>query len=172
MKNPRLLVPVAVLGLSLTGASSVVAAGPERDPVTVDSYDFQFSCGDDFDVRISGTSSTKSLFWLDEQGTVTRFRMQVAAPRDVLTNLDTMTSVEVGAHFVQTYTRVPGTNEYTVTVVGHRYLATDPGAGIIMRDVGRIVFSDPSEQTVTFEAGVHDAADPDLLGLALCGLVD
>ena len=171
MKNLRFLAPLAALGPLLSIACPSASAAPEHSPVETQSYEFEFGCGD-FDVRISGSSATTFTEWLDDQGEVYKVRMQVSAPADVVTNLDSMKAVTVSAHFVQTYTRVPDTNEFTVTVVGHRYLATEPGEGIIMRDVGRIVFSDPSEEMVSAAAGKHDAATPNLLGPALCGLVD
>ncbi len=84
-----------------------------------------------------------------------------------MVNLDTGKTVTVRAHFVQTYDGTTG----TVTVTGFRYLGTDPGSGVAIKDAGRILFADETEESVLFRAGRHDTATPDLLGPALCGAV-
>jgi hypothetical protein len=60
--------------------------------------------------------------------------------------------------FTETYDRVPGTDDFTVTLVGHRFQATTPGSGVVLQDVGRLVWS-PGEEQLLFSAGQHDLLD-------------
>ena len=53
-------------------------------------------------------------------------------------------------------TRVPGTDEFTLTIVGHRYMVNQPGLGVTVQEVGRIIYADPSEETILAMAGQHD----------------
>jgi hypothetical protein len=77
--------------------------------------------------------------------------------------------IEVRAEFQQTYTWVPERGEYTVTVVGHRYLVNEPGSGVTAQEVGRIVYADPSEEAVLTMAGQHDLAQAARIDPVLCG---
>lgn len=162
----RLAVPVAALGLVLTSAGASSAAPPVNFGPFEDSYSFTFSCGD-FDASITGTSTTSFRRFVDADGNRIRTQQFVSAPADVMVNLDTGKAVTIRAHFVQTYDWTTG----TVTVTGFRYLGTDASSGVAIKDAGRIVFTDETEESVLFQAGRHDSATPDLLGPALCGSV-
>ena len=97
-------------------------------------------------------------------------RMQfVLAPSDEWVNTTTGKTIIVRGEFQQTFTRVPGTDEFTLTIVGHRYMVNQPGLGVTVQDVGRIIYADPSEETILAMAGQHDLADQDLIGPVFCG---
>ena len=162
----RFAVPVAALGLVLTSAGASSAAEPVNFGPFVESYAFTFSCGD-FDASITGTSTTSARRFVDADGNRIRIQRFVSAPADVMVNLDTGKTVTVNAHFVQTYNWATG----TVTVTGFRYLVAGSGTGVTLKDAGRIIFADETEESVLFQAGRHDTATPDLLGPALCGAV-
>ena len=88
----------------------------------------------------------------------------VRAPSDEWVNTTTGKTIIVRGEFQQTYTRVPGTDEFTVTIVGHRYMVNEPGLGVTVQEVGRIIYADPSEETILAMAGQgHDLADQDLI---------
>lgn len=101
-------------------------------------------------MSITGTSTTSFRRFVDADGNRIRTQQSVSAPADVVVNLDT---------------------GKTVTVRGFRYLGTDPGSGVAIKDAGRILFADETEERVLFRAGRRDTATPDLLGPALCGAV-
>lgn len=158
--------PVAALGLVLTSAGASSAAEPEKFGPFADSYSFTFSCGDS-DASLTGTSTTTYRRFVDADGNPVRIQQFVSAPADVMVNLDTGKTATISAHFVQTYDWVAG----TVTVTGFRYLAAGSGRGVTLKDAGRIIFADETEESVLFTAGRHDTATPELLGPALCGTV-
>lgn len=83
----------------------------------------------------------------------------VSAPHDVWTNTTTGKSITVRGHFVQVANRIPGTNEFTRTVTGFRYLVNKPGEGAVIRDVGRIVYDNLDESSWRDLAGQHDFPD-------------
>jgi hypothetical protein len=67
-------------------------------------------------------------------------------------------SVVVRGEFSEFMERIPGTDEFTKTVVGHRYMVTEPGLGVTVRDVGRITYGDLEQTIVLWQAGKHDLA--------------
>ncbi len=154
-----LLVPVAL------------AAGPDHiGPFTWDDS-FVFSCGSYFDVRLDTSGWEAVTVWADEEGNVDKAIDRVRAPHDVLTNLSTGRHIVVAGEFQEIIERVPGTDEFTKSISGFRYLITDPGVGIRFRDVGRIVYGDLQQTIVLWEAGKHDFAYDDSIGPNLCSLL-
>jgi hypothetical protein len=81
-----------------------------------------------------------------------------SAPHDTLTNAVTGESIVVRGEFSEFIERIAGTDEFTKTVVGHRYMVTEPGLGVTIRDVGRIVYGDLEQTIVLWQAGKHDLA--------------
>ena len=63
--------------------------------------------------------------------------------------------------FQEIIERIPGTDEFTKSISGFRYLINDPGAGVIFQDVGRIVYGDLEQTIVLWQAGQHEAVDVD-----------
>jgi hypothetical protein len=56
----------------------------------------------------------------------------------------------------------------TRTVVGKAFALIDPGQGIVIQDMGRVVFDAPHH--VSFEAGPHEVLRADLDQLACTAL--
>jgi hypothetical protein len=161
----KLAAPAVAVALMLTSAGASSATSPVNFGPFEDNYSFTFSCGD-FEARVTGTSATTFRRFVDADGNRIRTQQFVSAPADVMVNLDSGKSVTIRAHFIQTYDWING----TVTVTGFRYLGTDE-RGVAIKDAGRIVFADETEESVLFRAGRHDTATPDLLGPALCAAV-
>ena len=122
-----------------------------------------------FEASVSGTGTFRATVFFDESGDVIREQQFIRAPSDLWTNTTTGKTIEVRAEFQQTYTWVPERGEYTVTVVGHRYLANEPGSGVTVQEVGRIVYADPSEQAILTMAGQHDLAQATRIEPVFCG---
>ncbi|HEX8938798.1 MAG TPA: hypothetical protein VF763_01435 [Candidatus Limnocylindrales bacterium] len=49
-----------------------------------------------------------------------------------------------------------GTDAFTKTTMGFRYMVTEPGTGVTIRDVGRIVYGDLEQTVELWAAGKHD----------------
>lgn len=54
--------------------------------------------------------------------------------------------------------RIDGTDEFTHALVGFRFMGTSPGEGVVLQDIGRIVYS-PDEEQILFLAGQHNVPD-------------
>ncbi len=172
MRPVRLLVPIAAVAAALSVAAPATATPPDHVVATSDeNYSFDVDCGT-FTARVTGVVSNRFTVFFDAEGTVTRFTEFVSAPRDLWTNTSTGRSVVVKGHFVQVATRITGTDEFDRTVTGFRYLVNEPGQGVTIRDVGRIVYDDLTEQTWTDVAGQHDLADGAAIGPTFCGAID
>ena len=115
------------------------------------------SC-DGFDIRIEGTATSTGTVFFDDQGQVDHWTERVAAPRDVLTNTVTGESIVVRAQFTHFYQRNPGSDTFKVAITGFRYFVNDAGEGVVLRDVGRIVYATQFQEQVLFSAGVHQLA--------------
>jgi len=171
MNAARFLVPVAVGTAAVLFAVPAAAAPPDRFVEARNvSGTFTVDCGT-FTAEISGTFSQRFTVFFDAEGNVTRFIEFVSAPQDVWTNTSTGESIVVRGHFVQVATRIPGTDTFDRTVTGFRYMVNEPGQGVTIRDVGRIVYDDLTEQTWRDLAGQHDLADSALLDPTFCGAI-
>jgi hypothetical protein len=95
---------------------------------------------------------------LDDAGQVTKVIKYDSAPQDMLTNTVTGKSIVVRGEFSEFIERIASTDEFTKTIVGHRYMVTEPGLGVTIRDVGRIVYGDLEQTIVLWQAGEHDLA--------------
>lgn len=56
-------------------------------------------------------------------------------------------------------------------MTGFRYLVNEPGEGVAIRDVGRIVYDNLDESSWRDLAGQHDLADAMLIGPTFCGAI-
>lgn len=161
------------LGLAMTGTvmlvpnGPAVAAQPESFGPFIDSYSFTVDCGD-FTAQAEGTAKFSERVFFDSDGDVTRWVQAIRAPRDVWTNMTTGDSIVVRASFQQTYTPDVESDTVSVTIRGFRYLVNEPGSGVTVQEVGRIVYDDLDETTVVAMAGRHDLADPALIGPTFC----
>ena len=161
----------AAAGVVLTGGTA--SASPPEHFVSAKNVDFSFTadCGA-FEASVSGVFSDRFTVFFDAEGDVSRFTEFVSAPHDVWTNTTTGASFTVRGHFVQVAERIPGTDVFTRTVTGFRYLVNEPGSGAVIRDVGRIVYDDLDESSWRDLAGQHDLADSMLIGPTFCGALD
>lgn len=131
---------------------------------------FELDCGD-FLVHGEGTYSERFTVYFDEAGEVSRFTQHVSAPADVLTNVETGTSITVRGHFTQFHERIPGTDTFDRTITGFRYIVNQPGSGAVVQEVGRVVYDDLEETSWSFLAGQHDWVDGSLIEPGICDLL-
>jgi hypothetical protein len=151
------LVIEGVATLALT-ASAARAGGPLHSGPFTNSYSFiGFNC-DGFDILIEGAGTDSFTVFLDDAGEVTKVIYRARYPRDTLTNTTTGRSIVVRGEFQEFIERIPGTDEFTKTIVGFRYMVNEPGVGVTIRDVGRITYSDLEQTIVLWQAGEHDLA--------------
>ena len=154
------LVAIGTMTAVPVSANTQVRFGPN----TYD-YDFiGFNC-DGFDIQIAGTGTDRATLFFDGSGNVLKLAIYGRFPHDVLTNTVTGRSIIVRAEFSEFIEPIPGTDEFSKTVVGFRYMVNEPGSGTTIQEVGRISFADVQQLVVTFQAGKHDLAlDEALLG--------
>jgi hypothetical protein len=170
MHRCRFTTAVVVGLVSLVMSAPAAEASPPDRFVNADKEtgSFAVDCGS-FEASITSTFSDRFTFFFDSDGNVSRFTEFVSAPHDVWTNTTTGKSITVRGHFVQVAERIPGTNEFTRTVTGFRYLVNEPGKGAVIRDVGRIVYDNLEESSWRDLAGRHDLADGMLIEPTFCG---
>jgi hypothetical protein len=159
-----------VLGLAasvLVPSGSASAVQPESFGPFSDTYSFTVDCGD-FLARVDGTATFRETVFFDSEGDVTRWTQYIRAPRDVWTNTTTGGTIVVRGIFQQTYIPDVETDQVTVAIRGFRYLVNEPGSGVTVQEVGRIVYDDLDETTVVTLAGQHDLADPTTIEPTFC----
>jgi hypothetical protein len=148
----------AMVGATLTAGTAAAAAGPERfGPFEVKFSHVEFNC-DGFDVWAEVDGTDEFIVWYDDAGEVEKIVYRARYPHDTLTNLSTGRSIVVRGEFQETIVRDPSTGDFIKTITGFRYLVNEPGAGVTVRDVGRITYGDLEQTIVLWEAGHHDLA--------------
>jgi hypothetical protein len=158
---------MAVIGMLFASAAPASAAPPERFGPFEGSGSFTADCGS-FLASISGYGSTRFTRFTDAKGDVTRIQQFVYAPADTWNNLTTDKTIVVRAHFVQTWDAGTG----NLTIVGFRYLVNEQSKGVTVQEVGRIVYTNQTEQEVISMAGQHQIYSFDLIGPVLCGALE
>lgn len=159
---------------ALMAAASVLAplnpasaVAPESFGPFTDTYSFTVNCGD-FVAQVDGTATFRETVFFDRHGDVTRWVQYIRAPRDSWTNTTTGETIIVRGEFQQTYTPDVQADTVTVAIRGFRYMVNQPGSGVTVQEVGRIVYDDLDETTVVAMAGKHDLADPALIEPTFC----
>jgi hypothetical protein len=133
-------------------------AGPLHFGPFAQSYSFiGFNC-DGFDIQIEGAGTDSFTVFLDDAGETTKVLDRARYPHDTLTNTVTGKSIVVRGEFQEVIERTPGTDEFTKTITGFRYMVNEPGVGVTIRDVGRITYGDLEQTLVLWQAGKHDLA--------------
>ena len=160
----RFLAPVAAVGLALSSAGPAAAAAPQHFGPFTNSGSVTVDCGG-FDASISYTEIRRSIRYTDSAGHVTAIKRFTSAPDDTWINLSTGKTIHVRGNFVQTLDFTTG----SVTITGYRYLVTEPGTGVTVQEVGRIVYTDETEQEILNEAGQHNVTSEEEIGSAFCG---
>jgi len=115
--------------------------------------DIGVSCGS-FQVLQSGTFTVRFTLFYNQAGNVTQAVFHIRA-EGTLSNSVTRQSVPFESDFTVTFTfATPGDfSTVTRTYTGQRYTVTLPGSGLILHDVGKVVFA--PDGTITFEGGPH-----------------
>lgn len=164
MTRLRFLAPIAVAGLMLTSECPASANPPGHFGPFVNSDSFTVDCGD-FDATINFTETRRAVRYTDSDGNVTSIKRFVSAPNDTWTNLTTGKTILVRANFIQTWDAATG----TVTITGFRYLVNETGGGVTVQEVGRIIYTDETEQEILSEAGQHNVTSEQEIGQEFCG---
>ncbi len=168
MKHTTTLVSLLAIAIGpLWPASAATAAPPDHLGPFVDTYSFTVDCGD-FEATVDGTSSTTLIVHFDREGNFATAKQSVRAPHDLWVNTATGNSIVVRGEFQQTYTSIPGSDQITVAIRGFRYIVNQPGRGVVVQEVGRIVYGEPTEETILAMAGQHDVADGSQVESVLC----
>src|SRR4051812_11399575 len=143
--------------MTLAGTtSSAGAAAPQTAGPFLNEYSFIGMNCDGYDILIEGAGTDTFTFYTDADGRIIRVLYRARYPHDTLTNTVTGKSIVVRGEFQETLTPIAGTDEFTKTITGHRYLVTEPGQGVTVRDVGRITYGDLEQTIELSESGKHD----------------
>jgi hypothetical protein len=165
----RSLFTVAMLATAGLTASPVSANTQERfGPNTYEGSFIGFEC-DGFDILIQGAGSDRVTVYFDNSGEIIKVVYYGRFSHDVMTNTVTGRSIVVRGEFQEFIERIPGTDEFSKTVVGFRYIVNEPGSGATIRGVVKVPFRTVIEQTIIdFQAGRHDLALDDALWPTFC----
>jgi hypothetical protein len=142
---------------ALVWAATALAAPPERFHSDDSGSEPGFVHCDGFDIDLATTSAESFTVYFDGSGEVVKVLVRIRA-RDVFTNSVTGKTVVNRGVFQELFVRVGDTDEFTHSLTGYRFMATDPGRGVVIQDVGRIEFVGQQEDIV-FLAGQHHVPD-------------
>ncbi len=171
-RSIRSLIAVAVVAGGMLAAAPVNATAPERfGPNTFEGTFIGFNC-DGFDIEIAGGGTERVTVFFDASDNVNRIAYYGRFPHDVLTNTVTGRSIVVRGEFQEFIEPIPGSDNFTKTIVGFRYMINEPGLGATIRDVGRISYAEVEQLHATFQAGEHDLALDEALWGTFCGALD
>ena len=152
-RSIRSLVVVAVVAAGMLAAAPVNAIAPERfGPNTFEGTFIGFNC-DGFDIEIAGGGTERVTVFFDASEDLNRIVYYGRFPHDVLTNTVSGRSIVVRGEFQEFIEPTPGSDEFTKTIVGFRYMINEPGLGATIRDVGRISYAELEQLHATFRAG-------------------
>jgi hypothetical protein len=150
----------------LVFASASNAARPYHFQDSNSEFDPHFATCDGVDISLFTTGKIFGTTFFDPEGNVVR---TIVHERflDHFTNTVTGEKLLNRGTFQETFEPVDGTDEFTDTIDGHVFLATQPGQGIVIHDSGRVIFS-PDEEEILFAAGQHDELIEGQFGALLC----
>ncbi len=165
----RSIVSIAVLATAVLTASPASANTQERfGPTTYEGSFIGFNCpGFDIVIHTMGGSDRATVFF-DGSGAISKIVYVGRFPKDTLTNSVTGRSIVVRGEFQEFIEPIAGTDQFTKTVVGFRYMVNERGLGATIRDVGRISYADIEQTIVSFQAGRHDLALDEALWPTFC----
>jgi hypothetical protein len=95
---------------------------------------------DGFAIDLAGSQTTDVTLFFDDSGEVVKAIVRTRVSETSTNSVTGKTLLNRGV-FQQFFTRIEGTDEFTHTVVGFDFMATSPGAGVVLQKVGRIVYS-------------------------------
>ncbi len=145
-------IATVALAAGLVAAAGAGAAPPTREDLGVFPYEFSVDCspyGFAFANNVLGQESLWVETFYDTDGNPVKIVVHDSFT-ETDTNSVTGKTLPFGGQIVETFDLVSGTR----TVVGKEFLMTEPGKGVIIHDVGRVVFDAPFH--VSFEAGRHN----------------
>lgn len=163
-RRRRAFIGAAIALGFLTVAIAEPAAAAPPDFSSFDEQAEIFIECDGFAIDLSATAHVTVRAFFDSAGDVQRVSVKHMAV-DVLTNNVTQQQVVNRGVFEEMFTRIGDTEEFSHTLVGFRYMGIAAGEGLVLQDVGRIVY-DPEHNVVSL-AGQHDAEELGEQG-ALC----
>lgn len=143
------------LGFLTIGIAEPAAAAPPEVSSFDEQGEFPIEC-DGFTIDVDATAHVTVRTFFDSAGDVQRVSVKLTAV-DVLTNNVTEQQVVNRGVFEEMFTRIGDTEEFSHTLVGFRYMGTAAGEGLVLQDVGRIVY-DPEHNVVSL-AGQHDTEE-------------
>jgi hypothetical protein len=147
------VVAAAVLGT----AASASATPPERFHSIESGTEPGFIHCDGFALDLAGTTTFDDTVFRNRDGQVVRV-ISRGRVDETVTNSVTGKTLHNRGVFQDFYTRVDGTGEFRHAVSGFDFMATYPGQGVVLQDVGRKVFS-LDGVTIIFLAGRHTVPD-------------
>jgi hypothetical protein len=136
----RLSIVAATVILALAGATAAGAGQRTRDVFTFsDPFSGSFECGT-FTATLSGHDKGRVMTWFDASGDpIQQIGRIQATETDV--NSSTGKSIEIATSLTVHIDFVAG----TVTLTGVRNLSTQPGEGVVVQHVGRVVIGPDGE---------------------------
>jgi hypothetical protein len=169
MVRRLLLSVIAGCAVSVLGfAAPASATPPEMFSFPEGGSDPHFLQCDGFEIALTTTGTTSGTVFFDDAGEVIKVLVHHRV-RDGFTNSVTGKTVVNRGVFQETFTPIEGTDDFTATVTGFRFMGTFPGEGLVLQDVGR--FEESPDGEILFVAGQHDllpeAAEPAVICAAL-----
>ena len=134
-------------------AGSALATPPERFHEDMSGSEPGFVQCDGYAIDLETTGSEDFTVYFDGSGEVVKVLVRSRA-RDVFTNTVTGKTVINRGVFQQLFVRIGDTDEFTHSLTGYRFMATSPGRGVVIQDVGRIEYVG-DEEDIVFLAGQH-----------------
>ena len=144
-----ILVGLAVLAL----AAPASATPPDRFHSSDSGSEPGFVQCEGFEIDLETTGTVDGIVFFNGSGEVIKVIVRTRVT-DIFTNSATDKTLVNRGVFQQVFTRIDGTNEFTHSLVGFRFMGTMPGRGVVLQDVGRIEYS-PDEEEILFIAGHH-----------------
>ena len=155
----RKLATVVTVGCTaaLAWAGTALAATPERFDLDSSGSEPGFIHCDGYDIDLETSGGESFTVYSDGSGEVVKVLVR-SRFRDVFTNTVTGKVVVNRAVFQQLFVRIGDSDEFTHSLSGYRFMATSPGRGVVLQDVGRIEYVGEQEDIV-FLAGQHHVPD-------------
>jgi hypothetical protein len=151
--------------LTLAQVPPALAASPEIEHFRISGTDFHvIDCGTffinfEFDFKVSVTT------FLDQAGTPVKFKEQLVFNGQFTNETTGQTLLERDSN-----TLFQDLQSSLVTIVGLPFRLFIPGAGIVLRDAGKIVF-DPATGEVLFDAGPNPYLSEPEIDALICSAV-
>jgi hypothetical protein len=154
-KLPIMFAASCLVAMAIAGPA--VAAPPERFHDSASSSEPGFVHCDGYDIDLDTTSSDDVTVYFDGSGEVIKVLVRIRAI-DIFTNTVSGKTVVNRGVFQELFVRIDGTDEFTHSLTGFRFIGTTPGRGLVLQDVGRIEYRGDEEEVI-FLAGQHHVPD-------------